>query len=370
MVTISSLEGRPELLDSGPARAGTIARVDGLPEGECLVALRHGAPAGVPWFPFFDDASRDGSAEDVVDVSLVADSVESVVLALRTPREPRAAPAVPLAGTIEVPEGYDLTELELRVDPFPRSTQVSTVSIPFERWRPVDSGNRRFAWSAGDVAPGSYALEVNAADCAQPTDVGAQGRGDVELKLPPRASGILRLVDEATGKPVDLRGVHWIPLDRVVGRGSSNRGAGSRDFAPGTYPLKTHAGPGHVLFFDDDWVVARKGPIELEPGEHDVTVLLRRACGIVLRLVDGATEVPWDDVARGDVAIRPAEVSSRSGGLGGPPQIQRPRFQLASPGRIEITLPRFRFYRPVPPFEVEVPPGEVVTHTVELVRLP
>ncbi len=111
--------------------------------------------------------------------------------------------------------------------------------------------------------------------------------------------------------------------------------------------------------------------IDVDPeGATNVVVQLPPPAYGFLRLVDGTTELPWYDVHRGEVTMAPVAGPGKVRATGGPVADYGTWWQVESPGRWRVTLPELRFYRTVPPFDVDVPSGEFITQTVELVRRP
>jgi hypothetical protein len=99
--------------------------------------------------------------------------------------------------------------------------------------------------------------------------------------------------------------------------------------------------------------------VAARPGRNELVLPLVGPSELRLRLIDGLTRIPWDDV------LYTVEVRSLSSGER--VEVEPPVCLVPEPGEYELRFGPFRGYRPVAPVRVWVTAGEVAEVEVLLV---
>jgi hypothetical protein len=344
--------GHGELVAERPAQRGEF-RVDWLEPQELVVSIEVGNAHRSPLV--LASAPARLTAGTTTGVTLVATQAE-------TPK------AVPLAGTIVVPRGWDLEDLRLDIDPIGlKGRSDSDVHRVRRRsWVPVAGRAGVYRWSAGAVLPATYVIRVDGTGIAKSIDVADPGNENVELVLPEPATLRVRLVSAADGRPAKMKGLRWIPTfgnDSLFGRETL---ALEYDSKSASYSARVPAGSGVLdTYADKSWEFVEEPPtLDVHPGDQELVVRVRPTCGVSFDFVcDGARVDPqslpsWNiKLERIDGVKRKTTPVLRD---------SQPGISVGDPGRYLVKVPDLDGYEPVAPFEVDIAAGAFVKKTVEL----
>jgi hypothetical protein len=217
------------------------------------------------------------------------------------------------------------------------------------------------------VLPASYALRVDGAGIMKTIDVAVSGDRNVEIVLPVPAILRVRVVDSADRKPVKVESLSWMPrADAESFVGGLVRVQLEFDAALGCYSARVPVGPGQLHSFDfDSWEIEEEdGFAEVHAGVQELVVRVHKTCGVSIDLTCEGSKVAWAN--RDSMSIKIKKVEGANNGSWWSFRDGHPVVGVHVPGRCLVTLPDIDGYEPVPPFEVEIPAGEIVNKTVEL----
>jgi hypothetical protein len=302
-----------------------------------------------------------------VAVRLVAGETARATLVLAAVAPPAT---VPLAGTLFVPAGWDVNELRLSIQPIdlPGASRGDEKRIAIGEMVALPGRPGCYRWSAGDVLPATWRLDLQSAGFFHDEKLGPSGNDHVELKLGEPAKLIVRVVDGTSGRPIELQWLQFVSENDglLFGFAASINLEYERDRS--VYLATVPVGGGTLESFGgEQWSLdPERTRVDVHSGSQQITLQARRTCGLVLALSCNGANVAWPSDFAAGCKIDPVGsdghmswVSFRTG--------QR-RFAVTTPGRYRVTIPAIPGYAPVDPFEIEVPAGEFVMKTVELTR--
>ena len=336
------------------------------PEGE---GVYEGIPAGTwefkvrrGWFHERGEVYGEGSVE-------VLAGRESR-LALKTRPSAAGAP-VPVSGTVTVPASWDLRRTRLRfegVDPTNSSVeQVVHLDLPAE--------GTAVPFSLQAVPPGVYEVQIDPQWYATVTVPPAGGTFD--FRLPGPGTLLVRVLDDATGEPLDEAIIAW---HTDAGRSGYGLDSADRTEDPGEFRIVAPAGRVALAVRAEGYAEAFRGgsrglfsgkegvgPVEVREGiETVLTIRLRRA-GTLQLSYEWEGEAPdWDDaMVMGEVGRE--ESWTRAIGMNldhGAGKIER-----LEPGSYTVRSHSFgEEFEPVKAVPVEVKAGETTKVVIHLVR--
>jgi hypothetical protein len=335
-----AVDGRDEIL------------VEGLPAGEYDVSVELGAMVGA--------LRVRGRASAVIEQK----GLVEVALVLEPPAESRR---VSLEGTLVVPSewSFPMFSLYVELQDAPTAGQVVLTRLRSDELRSTDEGPDTYAWDAGLVQPGLYELTFSPVNQHVLVTVGESGATNVRFEIPPPGWVSVRVAEGTSGFPAELDELSWHPK---LPSGIHGTGAEVVALDPGTAACRFRATGGQIIVRTGGPIYERtETEVDVVPERPtEVLVRARRACGILIRLLDGATPVPWgqdwevaviddDDELAGRAWTVHADGHVR---LVGRPGVYRLRFQSAAG------------FLPIPEREVHVDGRHVVDHVVELTRTP
>lgn len=278
-----------------------------------------------------------------------------------------AAPRIERAsagGVVYVPVEWkrERVQLVMKLLDTPLDGQETHLRVPGQRVSSERSGFEAFTWSHKAVQAGRYEFGVYAPAFSVVLDVPPGGRTDFELVVPPPIELRVYLVDDATGDPLTVDGLLWNPRrpEGVTGGGLEHA---ARDAENERYVIRAPASPIELHVWSWDFQPFT-GAMDPTMGETELTVRLKRSCGIVLRLEDQGTAI----------ALPEGWVGAPSA-INGPGNVQlsqstplSPRWMLSEPGLYQLELPKLPGYRQPPVQTIEVLAGQFTEHVVQLER--
>lgn len=272
------------------------------------------------------------------------------------------APA-PLSGTLFVPPSWGELDLTLFLDlvDLPEGVCGDALLLRLSEMQPVAGREGLSRWSAGEVTPGRYEICVYQFQYRQVIHVPSDGLLDAHLELGERAVVVVHLLEKETGLPVPMKTVHWNCLSPDGAAGGSTWFA-ELDEEIGGYRFLAPAGRVEIRSRGDGY--ERYDQVhEIRPGENEITIYLKRSCGVVLSVREGGETVSFEVIER---FIHIEQVSGGGLPIGRWWSLDGVRFHLSNPGLYEIRIDPVEGYLPVEPVRVEVPAGEFVEHVVVL----
>lgn len=281
-----------------------------------------------------------------------------------------AAPSsasVPLAGEVVVPEAWGLETFLLVIqllDP-PLGGRESIVRM-FSRELEHDAADPRvWRWRHPNAQAGRYQVELFQLHYSLSVEVGAAGREDVRLEIPPPAELRVRVVDAADARELESAQVLWMcALPEWVRGGGLARAA--REGTSGTFLVRAPRTAIEVHARAEGYANARE-TADLASAPPELTLRLARVYRIVLSLTDGSTPVPWP---AGSVLTWRSAVEGSSARTAWSPGGEGFDFDVPGPGEYRIDPPRIAGYEPLPEQRVEVGPDGRAEVALELVRSP
>ena len=332
-----------------PSDSGRETVLESLPRGELLVSLERGELLNLPqvFGAAFVDASAGGRT--VVSLSI-------------TPPQPDPGP-VPLSGTILVPKEWGEPRATLCIRPGTQLFRAYQDRIEFElgQFQRVEGRPEVYAWDAGLVLPGEYMFSVEELGFGCRFSVENAGTRMQHIKIPPPAEVKVRFVDSRSGMPADVGSIWWFqadsPYESLCLEGVDEATGAFRFRAPiGRVELETSG------FFTFDTF---SQVVEIQPGVNEFTFPIVRSSGVRIVLKDGEATIPW----RWEHGVRLLQIggSGRDWAGGGMGDSAAHCLTVTNPGRYRVTFREVPGYRPVAPFEVEIPAGEMVDLVIPLV---
>ncbi|TAJ25422.1 MAG: hypothetical protein EPO68_00065 [Planctomycetota bacterium] len=217
-------------------------------------------------------------------------------------------------------------------------------------------------WAARDVQVGRYALALADPPLRALIEVPPGGREDFELVVPPPAELHLLVLDAATGEEIVTDRVNWnvrLPAG-IDHRDFENArrdpsGRGYRIRAPEGAIQLYIAPPTHLPHSED---------LDLASGVCEHTVRLEPGCGFALRMLDGATPIPFPPGW-----LPEPKCASGTGKLR---QVQFGEFDqrvmVSEPGTYEVELPKLAGYKQPTAARIEVAARQFAEAVIQLER--
>jgi hypothetical protein len=281
------------------------------------------------------------------------------------------SPAPPLvlanaSGTVLIPRDWEAKRLYLHLSlqdvplgGFEPDRRARATAVP-SRLEGFDA----FSWSETDLQVGSYELELLKPGYVTAIEVPLGGLSGIDVIVPPPVELLVRVLDDATGLPLDSARVHWSQLawrdTRIFG--SSSAGESCDCDGTGACRIRAPAGEIQLSAWADEYRHHRERVV-LSDGLRELTLRLQRACGFNLRLTDQGRPIPI-----------PQEVSSHILGASDVVSCTMSTndyvcgFGLREPGTFSFTLPGISGYEAIPPQVVAVQPGPFTELAIELTR--
>lgn len=259
-------------------RESAATPIEGLPAGRYWVQVEKG--------DWFQDPVELGRAEATVG----AGQMSQVTVTLAD--QPKAPTAVRVSGTLRLPKAWSRDHVRLEIEP----TGDLKVWVKDDKKIALDdmtqASTEEYAWDAGLLPAGDYQVLVAPHEVRRRFHVGAQGAADVRIEVPPPAEVRVRIVDALTGLAIPDVKPGWYSTVKGWEGGWSH--APMRAAANGSFEFE--AAPGEIEISAQTegygWMRASR---EVRPGLNDFVVEARRVCGVVVVLLDGDTELPWDE---------------------------------------------------------------------------
>ena len=294
------------------------------------------------------------------EVELVAGATASLRLDLD------AAPArelVPLAGTLRLPAiwGFAPEALYIRAA---EPTEGRWRHVPdrgtFER---IDGTEDLWSWSVAPVEPGAYVISLVRTGCSVRAEVPLAGRTDVHIEVPAPADVEVVVVERTSGEGALVTNLVWNVVRPAGVRLTSHEPARSSD--SGVWTFRAPQGSIELQPLDDAYAPVSQR-VDVVPGVNRFTLEVVRACGVLLRLADGETVLPWPDAVDATLTA----LAGSDGMRGATHSHDQVSIRVSGPGRYRISLTEVPGYLPVTDEEVEIPPESFIEHVIQLVRKP
>jgi hypothetical protein len=296
------------------------------------------------------------------DVDVIAGTRSTLTLVLAAVAD---VEKVAIAGVVRVPKAWKeetcLLTVELLDPALDGSETRQTVLLASAR---SEEEFEIFEWRLESVQPGRYRIGLHEPPFTVSLVVGSEGRNDIEIVLPPPARVSVRIIDVATGKDAQVDNIHWHPTwpEGVSGGGLESV---DRNESSGRFEFDAPETPIEISAFDPVYTHCER-TVALTSGLNEVILEVERACGMVLRVLDGESPLAWRN--EWDIQPRRVDGDGYSNSWSGHP---RGRFVGVSvPGRYRFEFPTLYGYEPVPEQEVLVEAGRLTEHAIRLVRKP
>jgi hypothetical protein len=265
-----------------------------------------------------------------------------------------------MAGTLHVPRELQLENprLTLKLLDTPVLGQDSYQSLQLTASASRDGG--LWSWSAAGLQTGRYQIWMMELEWGVVVNLPETGLTDVHLELPLPAQVRVTTSDADTGLPVEVDEVLWYCRwpEGVNGSGLEDAKRAARDLWTLRAPRTTV-----VLHVWDPQFEFVEQEVDLTAGDADVSLSLRRACGLVLSLLDGTTVLPWTDEFAAE--FEPVDHDGRATWSGRGPNLRQ---GVSAPGLYRVQVTAIPGYLPIEPFELQIPAGQWLEHTVKLQR--
>jgi len=342
-----------EVIAEMPAQLGE-TRIEGLPAGDLVASVEIGWEFSSP----------------LVVASVATTLVEQQTAHLALALSPIELPeAVPVAGTLYVPEGWAQRRLRLEIWPsnLRGAARTDRAAIALEEMEAIAGRPGWHRWNAGRLHPASYEFAVRTAGIVHEIKVAPPGDEALELVLPEPSTLIAHALDVESGEPLKLRDLEWSPDDDeghrrpAIDFESDADGLRYEAVVPtGLGTVKTHAG---------EWILEPGSTrTAIHSGVQELTVRAHRACGLAIQFArDGnPTELPsdcWFSAALeaiGHDGVAKTKSHTTPGGI--------TTLYATRAGRYRVTIPQTPGDEPIAPFEVDLPAATILTQVVELKR--
>ena len=219
----------------------------------------------------------------------------------------------------------------------------------------LDPGLASFAWSFGELQPGSYEARFNPLGTSFAFEVPATGMAPVHLEVPPPATLEVSVVNDQSGQLVLDARVSWMPSREDLETGGVLNGAGLIE--PGRFTLRSPAGEVDIWCWSKTHRFRRE-ILTLTPGHQRFELRTSLAEGITLRILHGESALPLNEV---DLDIREIEGDGEGWLHDDEHYATEGHCVVTHPGlyRIEVTRMPASYQLP-PPADVMVPEGTFV----------
>ena len=239
-----------------------------------------------------------------------------------------------------------------------RTFQVARV---FNEMTLLDPDAASYAWSFGELQPGTYEVRFNPLGQMFSFEALPGGMPSARLEIPPPAQLDVSVVDEQTGQPVEDAQLGWVPSREKFSSGGVLNTVMPRE--PGRFRLQAPAGEVEIRCSSNSHRFRRE-IVSLAPGIQAFEVKTARAEGIDLRVLAGETIMPLDDV---EITI--TEVEGDGEGWVHDTTAIRARCVVSHAGIYKIEMTRLPgAYRLPAPSVVQIPDNEFVPVTIAIER--
>ncbi len=288
----------------------------------------------------------------------------------------------PLAGTMVLPEEWQLTNFTLTAQPQNASEQAASMPYSLHSSEMEKIAGNTYAFKFKPLQIGKYRLELPALKYATTLELTDEGLVDFEFKIPPPVEILVTVLDELTGERAEVRQVQWscatveglalfppilfspreyeaFNVDSTISpfnsRSRDDRGEDAGVFrlvVPETLVVITH-----LLTQASDYQIPSHTFQARAGGEF--TLRVRSTCSATITLLDGDTKVPWpqSEFYTAEQIDGDGVATAIAGFL-----------RADTPGRYSIEIPKIRGFEPHAAVEVEFRQGETRELTVQLIR--
>ena len=276
-----------------------------------------------------------------------------------------------MAGVLVVGEGWGEQELALQI--VPRSERgkqrMTTVRLEAEELSPVPGSGevpgagRELAWDAGELPAGPVHVAVAGVGLARVFELGPGGLENLRIVCPPPAEIELTLLHAATGEVLDVGGIslHGFAGDQVT----THRLLSAR--ADDDQVMRFRAAPGSYRFEVQGWRGNQATyALEVGPGHNFLKLELLPPGGVTISFREGERALPARFGLVERIEFEGAEVKPVSQSL--TRGKQELSVTLEEPGKYRLHFSKLDGYRPLPPTEVRVEPGEFTELVLQLER--
>lgn len=228
--------------------------------------------------------------------------------------------------------------------------------------KPIPDLEDTYAWSFGTVQAGRYKITFRKISYSKVIEVPADGATNFKFILPPPAKVIVRVIDRSTLLDIDMSQLHWYPDLPTKETGWSPCTVHSNDQKRFEFsaPLgKIEICTGGNLHYQHSSLM-----LDVQPGFNEATLEVDRAYLFQVTLMDGDTNIPWDN--KWDVEVKQVDGDQTSIGYGFRDAIIR--FKVPQPGKYRFSIPEIQGYDPIPEQEVFVEADKTVDHVIHLRR--
>ncbi|MCE9592888.1 MAG: hypothetical protein K8S98_01740 [Planctomycetes bacterium] len=290
---------------------------------------------------------RDPRAIVAREVEVRAGATTEVVLDVSAYRPPAF---VAISGTLTLSPAWKLNSFGLYFELVGEPAIDGLVQRYLDRtaMRVVDAELGVHAFRFERAQPGRWELRFSSFGTSLAVDVPPSGLDGVHLEVPDPAVVTVRVVDVQTDAPVSDVEVVWMPDRSALESGGVLNGAGDR--GGGVFGFTAPRGRLEVWCLSERWEF-RRAQVEAVAGPNEVRIETRRACGVVVRVRDGATTLRTADFAP---KVRLAQSASSALEFGEEFAGSALRFTVAEPGRYVVELAPPTGYRAPPATEVVV----------------
>lgn len=290
------------------------------------------------------------------EIELRAGETTTVSLACR--KVEHAAP-VPIAGSVEVPLDWGDRPFRLEIGyagPV-EGLAANHRTIASEAMVCDEGSPRVFRWRDPGVEPGPYTWSIYELGIDGEWEIGPKGRQDLRIVAAAAGEVLLRLLDDATGKPFDESSVDW---ETEAGGAFRLGELPTSDGFAGPVPLGRGA-----LRRPREWRVVESDPIEIHAGKNEFTLHVHRLPGVAFELRCEGRHVSWPWPDEGEWRFVPVD---HDGELLDETweEAESKCLLVSKPGRYRVQLPTILGFEPIPAFEVEIADGKPVVRTIEL----
>jgi len=295
-------------------------------------------------------------------LGLEAGRVSDAWIRLEAPQLARTP--VPLAGTLLLPEAWDLSSLALHFEPLdlPGGGSERRHSLFLSDMYPVAQHSGLYRWRLPPVQPSRYLVRILSPQHQSIVDTGPNGNEAARIEIGAPADVELQLREDETGQVVCTEKVLWCCNDPEGSTGSQLNPATWSEHSQ-TYSFRAPAGAIRISFPDLDWRLDDPW-LEVLPGPNQFVLSVAQQCGITLFLRDKGQPIPWDYLLAWETVIRAEDGNRVQQEFG--PEDPGFRFVVPEPGRYVVEIQDIPGFESAAPFEIDVPMGTFVEKVIEL----
>ncbi len=272
-----------------------------------------------------------------------------------------------LAGPLRIPETHRLDDYSLE---FLQNTSATGAGqerrvIGAEDWErdPDDPQLARFALD--EMVPGTYDLYVEPVAHRLLVELPIGGRSDLDIELPPAASGQVRVVDETTGQLLRPIEIYWMDgeVDGMMGNQLANL-----PWSPERecFSFDTVAGEVQIQVAQEGYFPQTRTH-EMHPGENEIRIPMPRAHGMRVTLYDGDAQYSSDPSQSFWWQIEFDYDGPRQRAAGSSTLSER-TMVFERPGEYRVRFPKIDGFEAIEAMTIDVPYGEMVEVRVPLRR--